>query len=378
MSAAVSPLTPGFEMLDHLASPVFVLAPDDQGVPRYLGFNVHARSYARRPLEDFIGRTALEVYPGAGGKTAFERHVEVLNSGMPMTYEIELPLAGKIRAVRTTLVPQKSADGTVAYLYGSSIDLTAEREIREAQVSFKTATREMEEFIAMAAHDLRSPMVNMSTIADLLLDEFEDRGDGKLELIEMIADVAQKSNALISDVLSHANAVETIDSRSRFNCAALCRDICDVLDPQNEHRFTYTSVDVSTDRTAMQIGIRNIIDNAIKYGNRDRLNIDITVQRSEGGMLNVIVSDDGEGFSEHALDFLNGGAFKPASGYGLLGVRRMVQARGGRMTAKNMDVGSGGVVCFTIPGEWIGLTNSLGDPLRAWDDMPLVDVAKSA
>jgi len=53
----------------------------------------------------------------------------------------------------------------------------------------------------MAAHDLRTPMNNVKTMADMLRHDFQDMGDGKLELINMLERVAVKSTNLINDVL---------------------------------------------------------------------------------------------------------------------------------------------------------------------------------
>lgn len=95
-----------FSQLDFIASPVFVLETDPSGTPRYVAFNTTARAIADRPLIDYLGNTAREVYPGAFGLTAFEHHCEVAKSGHPMTYKLELPVAGQTRSIRTTLVPQ--------------------------------------------------------------------------------------------------------------------------------------------------------------------------------------------------------------------------------------------------------------------------------
>ena len=88
--------------------------------------------------------------------------------------------------------------------------------------------------------------------------------------------------------------------------------------------------------------------------------------------------DAERGFAESAIRFINGGGFRVDSGYGLLGVRRMVQARGGSMSAVNSEDGTGAVIRFSLPGEWIGATNSLGDPLEDWTPMPWLNRPKSA
>lgn len=338
-----------FCQLDHVASPIFVIEASPTSEPVYVFLNQCGRTLANRPLSDFVGRNALEIYPGASGRNAYERHCAVIASGTPLTYEIELPLGGQNRAIRTTLTPELDGNGKVRLIYGSSIDVSTERDALEAQVSFDTVTSEMEQFIAMAAHDLRAPMRNVSLLAEMLRDDFVDHGDGKVQVIDMLEDVATKSMSLITDVLAHARATAPKNPRTTFDFAVLCREICDVLDPRGHHVFNVCSTQITADRTAFQIALRNIIDNAIKHGQRTHLEMDISTTCSDTDMLEVTFRDDGAGFDNSALVFINGGTFRMDSGYGLLGVRRMINARGGRITARNGAQG-GGIVQFTLPG----------------------------
>lgn len=338
-----------FHQLDHVASPIFVIEVSSTSEPVYVFLNLYGRTLANRPLSDFVGRTALEIYPVAFGRSAYERHCAVIVSGTPVTYEIELPVGGQNRALRTTLTPELDTEGKVCLIYGSSIDVSVERDALEAQVSFDTVTSEMEQFIAMAAHDLRAPMRNVTLLAEMLRDDFVDHGDGKLQVIDMLEDVAAKSMALITDVLAHARATAPKNPQTTFDFSVLCREICDVLDPQEMHVFTVSPTPITADRTALQIALRNIIDNAIKHGQRPHLEMDISVTGDDTGMLEITLHDNGTGFDNSALVFLNGGTFRMDSGYGLLGVRRMINARGGRITARNGKRG-GGVVQFTLPG----------------------------
>ena len=361
-----NPFSAEFDQLDFIASPIFVLEVDDDGVPRYVAFNANAREKTGKSLSHFIGRPATEVFPQAYGRTAYARHCEVARTGKTLVYELDLPLAVGVRSIRTTLVPYCDPETGHQLLYGSSVDVTLEQANREKQVNFDTLTKEMEQFVALAAHDLRAPMRNMATLASLLKEDFVDHGDGKAELLDMMEDVAKKSMALISDVLSHARTTEIEKQRSKFSLSDLCQDISDVLDPHEEHQFSCTMAEVSTDRTTMQIALRNIIDNAIKFGGKTSLKIDIRVQRGSKGMLDVVISDDGGGFSEAAIKFLNGGAFRVDSGYGLLGVRRMVEARGGTITASNGSEKTGAVIRFCLPGEWLGTINGMGRMIDEW------------
>lgn len=343
------PTPDDFRQLDHVASPIFVIEASPTSEPIYVFLNLCGRTLADRPLSDFVGRTALDIYPAAFGRSAYERHCAVIASRTAMIYEIELPLGGQNRTIRTTLTPELDNAGNVRLIYGNSIDVSVEREALEAQVSFDTVTSEMEQFIAMAAHDLRAPMRNVSLLAEMLRDDFVDHGDGKLEVIDMLEDVAAKSMSLITDVLAHARATAPKNPQTTFDFSVLCREICDVLDPQEHHVFNVNPVRITVDRTALQIALRNIIDNAIKHSQRSLLELDINVTGDDNGMLEVTLHDNGAGFDNSALVFLNGGTFRMDSGYGLLGVRRMINARGGRITARNGQRG-GGIVQFTLPG----------------------------
>ena len=356
------PTAPDLAQLDRVESPVFVLEPGHDGLPRYVAFNAHARGISGRPLSDYLGHTAAEVYAAAFGRTALARHREVMRTGQGITYELELPIGDATRLIRTTLVPEKGPDGRVCRIYGTSRDLTDEQRTREARVCYDTAATEMEEFIALAAHDLRAPLRNVSLIAEMLRDGFVDHGDGKLDLIDVLEEISTKTARLIADVLSYATALEAQQVAQAFNFRALCQDIRDVLDPRSAHDFTFTRAEISGDRTAFQIAIRNIIDNAIKHGGTQHLKIEVSVapDTAHPGMLAVTLRDDGKGFSDGALDFAKGGGFGTDSGYGLLGVRRMVEARGGRLSART-DPGGGAVIAFALPGTWLGATESLGD-----------------
>lgn len=341
-------------MLDHIAGPIFVLDIDTKGEPVYAAFNSYALLNAGFVLEDILGLTAVEVYPGSMGRIAYARHKRVAETGISMTYELELPLMGRKRNVRTTLSPQKDETGRVIRLYGTSIDITAEQTAREVQVSLDTLTSEMEQFITMAAHDLRTPMRNVAALAEMLRDDFNDMGDGKLEIIDMMSDLAEKSMELISDVLTHARATSTKQDQCLFEFGTLCQNIYSVLDPQGLHKMSCSDVPLLGDQTAMQIVLRNLMDNVLKHGGRERMHLKCLVRPRGIDRVEVSLSDTGIGFDNPGIAFLDSGEFQVDSGYGLLGIRRLINARGGEISAQNNINGAGSTVHFTLPCQWKG------------------------
>lgn len=364
-----------FTSYDRIASPIFVLEVDTRGEPVFVAFNSYARQISGRPLSDYLGRTALEVYPQAYGRAAYQRHCEVRDFGQPLTYHIDLPIGGFTRTIRTILSPELDTDGKVRYLFGSSQDITTERQALEAKVQLETLSTEMEQFVALAAHDLRAPMRNIAVIADLLRDGFVDHGDGKVELLDILDNIAIKSMDLITDVLLHVETVAVEPTETVFSFPALCNDICDTLDPTREHDITSSTATLSADRSAMQIAVRNVTENAIKHGGRKPLKIHIDVKNGLPGLLEVTLTDNGKGFSEDALKVMNAGNFRAESGYGLFGIKRLLSARGGTLIARNLPSGTGATVRFSLPGSYIfgeankGLAEPCAAPLDHQMDM---------
>jgi len=340
-----------FTYLDHIATPVFVLEVAAGGLPVYCAFNACARAISGRPLSDYLGRTAAEVYDTAYGRSALSRHCQVARSGKPLTYELQLPLAGAVRQVCTTLSPETDAEGRVFRLYGTSLDITEECRAREARVSFHTAASEMEQFVAMAAHDLRAPMRNVTMLAEVLKDGFVDHGDGKLDMINMMDGIADKTMKLIDDILMHTHLIEAQEAETLFDLTELTRLICDILDPEERHRVNVTPAMLLTDKTVMQIALRNLIENAVKHAGRLQMLMDLTVEQLPDDKIAVTLEDNGKGFSAAALELMNGGGFRVDSGYGLFGVRRMIRVRDGTITAANSPATGGARIRFTLPGQ---------------------------
>lgn len=339
------------DLLDRVAVPAFVLSVDDAGEPIYEAFNRTAQAASGLSLDDVIGKTAKEIYAGRFGENAYLRHIETIATAMPITYELTLPLAGSLRRVRTTLDPMLDGDGYVVRLVGTSADITTEQLIREAQTNAETITSETEQFVSMAAHDLRSPMRRISSLAEDLRKNFHDLGDDKLELINKLEQVATKTIALTSDILAHTNIANAKPRIGLFDFESLCADILVTLDPMRQHRVTYDSGQIEGDSTATQIVIRNLIDNAFKHGGRDSLTLAITLSTAEDGMFQVSIRDDGRGFDDPTMAFEDKETFRHEGGFGLLGARRLILARGGKITARTPKDGPGAIVEFTLPGQ---------------------------
>lgn len=339
--------------LSYFDLPAFILNVDPEKGPIYSVINQQWSDGARRLPEDVVGKTAVEIFGRHLGLAPYTRQMEVIRSGQKLTYDVVLPLTDRNHNVRTTLVPVFDGAGDVVQLVGISFDRTAELEGVAVQARVASANADIERFISIAAHDLRTPMENIKSLADMLREDFEDHGDGKLELINILETVAVKATALISDILAHAQATDAIGLQDTFDVAQMSKDILVTLDPHSQHQLHIANRWISADKTTVQIALRNLYDNAIKHSEQNVVELSVSVTKIEKDVVEFAVQDNGVGFNDPAVAFLDGGNLRIDSGFGLLGVRRLITARGGTIGAENLSNQQGSVIRFTVQGTFV-------------------------
>lgn len=339
--------------LDSVAHPVFVLEQDADGAPRYVAFNTTACARAGVSEDQVVGMTAIDLYEGRLGEAVYEQHVAAMRDGLTRSYEVSLPVKGEEIRVRTVLTPVFVDDGALRHVVG--VSTVIERTI--IANADDDRRRSDTEFIRLAAHDLRAPLRRVKSIAGMLRDFADpstEDGEEIGELLDLLDKVAANAGALIGDVLAHGLAMDAESFAEEFDFGELCRGVLAYLDPQGRCEANIRPARAFGDKTAAQIVLRNLIENALKHGEEGATQrLDLSLRPYRGGFFEISVRDHGVGFSDPAVLFLKSGRLRTDSGYGLLGVRNLVRDRGGSITAANAKDGPGAVVSFTLPGEFI-------------------------
>jgi len=343
-------LTQDFSSYDFVDEPIFVLKADEAGRPIYHFLNARGLNSLGKTLDQVRGRPAHEVFTGRAAYSVYRRQCSAWSDGKSTEYEVALPVNDKIIWVHTRMRAVRDDAGYLVYMVGTSQDITGQREQEQAQAMAHAAAREMEDLVCLAAHDLRSPIGNLKSLATIMRKDFVDHGDGKVQLIDMIDTIADKALTVVSEIMTHALAANAPDQATRFDFGALCDDVMVLLDPMRVHSAGFPRVDVHTDYTVVQIILRNLIDNAIKFSGKPSVQIQIGVEQMNAQRLVFSVRDDGDGFGDVAANAYGPetGPVESIGGFGLLGVRRLARSRGGRVSVVPCDVGA--EVRFELPG----------------------------
>lgn len=213
-----------------------------------------------------------------------------------------------------------------------------------------------EEFIAEAAHRVRTPLATVRTQAEVVHRQME-KPENRKALREMIRAVDESSRSA-GQLLDHAMVTFRTDQleQDEINLAALADETCDRLLPTAElkdieivRELSDGTATIFGDRILMQNAVRNILDNAIKYSPAESLiTVRVTVSPEQ---VSLSIIDQGRGFGDADLGKLTGRFSRGSnvddivgSGLGLTIADEVMQAHGGRLHIEQNKEGVGACV----------------------------------
>ncbi len=218
-----------------------------------------------------------------------------------------------------------------------------------------------EDFIAEAAHRVRTPLATVRAQAEITLRRVE-KAENRASLREMIRAIDESSRAA-GQLLDHAMVTFRTDSLERkpVDLDGLARDLVERLRPVADLKdidLQYSCAGVSPlrgDAILIQNAVRNILDNAIKYAPSET-GVLIDVRQ---GPLDVIISvtDEAGGFPAEedtavlTQRFVRGSnaAGTIGSGLGLTIAREVAEAHGGKLVIEPSSTGAGACVSLSFP-----------------------------
>jgi two-component system phosphate regulon sensor histidine kinase PhoR len=211
-----------------------------------------------------------------------------------------------------------------------------------------TAVRRLEtirrDFIANVSHELRTPVAIIRANAETLVGGAKDDPQIAGKLIDGVHRNAERLARILADLLdlSRLDAGQYRFERIDVRVQAAAQAAVAVVEPSASQRGITTHVDVDVETTvradakALDQVLVNLVDNAVKYGQRDG-NVWIRAQPS-GDRIRIEVLDDGPGIAPKHRERIferfyrvDGGRAREAggTGLGLAIVKHLVESMGG-------------------------------------------------
>lgn len=212
-----------------------------------------------------------------------------------------------------------------------------------------------EDFIAEAAHRIRTPLATVRSHAEATLQRVE-RTENRKSLQAMVRAIDESSRAA-GQLLDHAMVTFRSENleRTEVDLAGVLDELVLRMTPVAE--MSDITLTTELDRPAMlqgdsillQNALRNLIDNALKYAPAET---DVIVRVTNAPTLTVSVSDEGPGFAVDEIETLSGRFVrgknmgnKIGSGLGLTIAQEVAAAHGAKMTLTNKPEGG---ACVTL------------------------------
>mgnify|MGYP003618108549 FL=1 len=221
-------------------------------------------------------------------------------------------------------------------------------------------------FTADAAHELRTPLaaVRIQTQVAMLSEDLEKRNHA---LAQALAGV-DRSTRLVEQMLRLArlDPLARLLTHEKLDLAGLVRDVVAGLRDASSATTITLDLDetmplIDGDAGLLEIALRNLVDNALRYSAPDS---SVTVfLRSEATGLVMGVSDNGPGVEAEELPrlverFYRGASVQAeGSGLGLTIVHRIAELHGARLELANRE-GGGFQACMRWPGLVANSKNS--------------------
>lgn len=262
--------------------------------------------------------------------------------------------------------PKELNDQQLKTLKALSNQVVSLFELRKSKMMLERLTNDLEsrnsaleKFARVAAHDIKSPLNNISSLTEILLHQYSnDLDDDAQMMMRMLDTSSQTLRELVDGILEHSKSDHILtETRTIFNLGKLVDQCIELLNNRQEYQITrdFGEVLIAVNKVGLQQILLNLIGNSIKYNDKPKVVISINFAEDEE-YYKFQVHDNGLGIEEKNLSKIfdifevvnNQDRFgKKGTGIGLSTVKKLVEGLGGQMNV-NSKVGEGTVFSFTI------------------------------
>ncbi|GAB3953374.1 hypothetical protein GCM10028805_36970 [Spirosoma harenae] len=321
-------------------------------------------------LESVVGQTLLTLFPAVKQRPLFGAllsvvqtkesiHTTVAYQELGLAYEYEiLPFQAGLLMITTDITPLR------AY----------QQQLEVSNQALSRSNAYLEQFAAVASHDLQEPLRKIDSFADLLLAQYAPQLDATgQDLLRRQQNAAQRMQALIRGLLDYSRLSTSSLPVESVSLQTLLAEVLTDLEAtiqQTRAQISRTSLPTLVgNATQLRQLLQNLVANALKFTKPGQSpHVQITsfpikaeelphqppVIRAES-WIGLRVADEGIGFEsssqEHIFELfhrLHGRSQYSGSGIGLAIVKKVVENHGGQITVSSQP-GVGAVFTVYLP-----------------------------
>jgi len=240
-----------------------------------------------------------------------------------------------------------------------------QQKLRKSELELKDANRSKEKLFSIIAHDLIGPIGTNKSIVDLIVSQVDELSqDEIINLISSLKPSLDSTYSLIENLLSWARIQQDRlkPNPESISLNHLVNDMVTLLHSQAQRKSITLSVTgdepitVRADKNQLDIVLRNLVSNAIKFSNPGG-NIIISLERGDG-VSEINITDSGIGMTKsqinkilkgkESVEVRRGTDNEKGTGFGLLIVVEFIRSNNGTLTISSKE-GEGTTFTVTLP-----------------------------
>ena len=333
------------------ATPTALWMSDKNGGINYV--NQTWVEWTGRTYEDNIGAGWLENIMDEDRQKIAKKFITAINTTLGFEAEFRINhIDGTVHWCIASGQPQFDNDGSFAGFVGACVDITEQKNLQQQK----------DDFIAIASHELKTPVTSIKGYAQVLEKMLLKKGDvtEALMMNRMDAQIIRLTS-LIGDLLDvtkiNSGKLQFNDREFEFNpmVKELIEDLQRTTDQHTLVEDFGETGFVFGDKERISQVITNLISNAIKYSPASgKIIISTALQKNE---VTLCVQDFGIGIPEDKLCKVFEQFYRvsgdmqhtfPGLGLGLYISSEIIKREGGRIWANSLE-GKGSTFCFALP-----------------------------
>jgi light-regulated signal transduction histidine kinase (bacteriophytochrome) len=324
---------------------------------RYVFMNKVILYEMRKEREDVFGKKIIEVAPEAyeheGGRLVMETYRKIASEG---------------GSVNLGLV--EYSNHMVAGTYECSVHhikdnfvyvmLRNVTELEQTKNELEQKNNELSQFAHLVSHDLKAPLNSISSLIELIKDEYQGHFDSSLkELFGNISGATMRMKSLITDLLD-LSGLGKGKKLTQVDCQKLVevvqQDLAATIKESGAQIEVGELPQVQGYETELRLLFQNLINNAIKFS-KTNVQPQITITAEKQDNWTFYIQDNGIGIAnEHkdkifdAFERLHSSSEYEGTGIGLAHCKKIIDLHNGEIGVTSA-VGEGSSFYFTLPNN---------------------------
>jgi signal transduction histidine kinase len=230
------------------------------------------------------------------------------------------------------------------------------KELGVAVHELSISNRQLHDFVHVAAHDLKTPVRGIGTLADWIINDYGDKLDNQgREQVRLLKARVVRIDKLIDGMLQFSKIIRTKQKERQVNLNDIISDIKSTIPPSDHVEIAADSMPgITCEREHIELIFQNLIANAVTFMDKTKGQVKIGCVE-QGDFWKFYVNDNGPGIEQKYFEkifrifqTLPKNDEPQTAGIGLAIVKKIVELYGGKIWLESQP-GSGSTFYFTFP-----------------------------